>query len=75
MTVREMCRQTPHIERDNGRAYLVLGDGRDYRIPDDPIKAMGLLHHLASKTWATREFLCEAIAVMAGEMDWPIHPF
>lgn len=50
-------------------------DGEGYRVPDDPIKVLGLLHHLAGKTWANHEFFFYAISRIAEARGWQIHPF
>jgi hypothetical protein len=64
--------EKPYLIRADGRAYLVAYLGADYVIPKDPVAALGLLAHLASKTWADREFLQEAVHVIAAANDWSI---
>jgi hypothetical protein len=65
----------PKVVRRKGKPFLQLEDGREYRIPSDPIKVMGLLHHFAGKVWANHRFFFHAIARIAKERGWEIHPF
>lgn len=65
----------PRVVSDRTGDYLVLEDRRRYRIPEDPVKALGLLDHLGSKTWADAGFLVRAIRRISAARDWPIHPF
>lgn len=65
----------PKVVKRKRELLLVLDDGRQYEIPNDTIKTMGLLHHLASKTWASRRFLYYAIGRIAEARGWKIHPF
>ena len=65
----------PRVVRRKRKPFLQLEDGREYEIPRDPIKAMGLLHHFAGKTWADRRFFFYAIARIAKAQGWAIHAF
>ena len=62
------------VER-NGEVFLRLEDGREYEVPDDPMKVLGLLHHLSGKTWADRSFFFHAIQRIARAKGWEIHPW
>lgn len=65
----------PKVVRRNRKQLLQLEDGREYEIPSDPIKAMGLLHHFAGKKWADQRFFFYAITRIAEVRRWKIHPF
>lgn len=65
----------PKVVKRNAELFLRLEDGREYEIPSDPIKVMGLLHHFAGKTWADHGFFFCAIARIAEAQGWQIHPF
>jgi hypothetical protein len=58
-----------------GEWYLEAREGVDYRIPTDPTKCLGLVEHLAGKTWADRRFLFHAVREIARARDFHIHPF
>ena len=55
--------------------FLTVCRGRDYEIPDHPVKVLGLLHHLAGKGWADSGFFFHAIQRIADAKGWKIHPF
>jgi hypothetical protein len=57
------------------RLWLGLEDGRDYEVPPDPVKVLGLINHLAGKSWATTDLVCDAIERIAGEGGWDIHGY
>jgi hypothetical protein len=65
----------PKVVRRNRKPLLQLDDDREYEIPNDPIKALGLLHHFAGKNWADRRFFFYAITRIAETRGWRIHPF
>lgn len=65
----------PKVVSNRTGDYLVLKDRRRYRIPETPEKVLGLIDHLAGKTWADAKFLMLAIRRIAAARDWPIHPF
>ncbi len=65
----------PRVVKRNHQLFLEVQGGMEYQIPKGPIKTMGLLHHLAGKIWAEREFLFYAIARIAQARGWQIHPF
>jgi hypothetical protein len=58
----------PKVSKRGRKLFLDIKprDGAGYRIPEDPIKVLGLLHHLSGKTWAdTGEFFQLAISRIA----------
>jgi hypothetical protein len=63
----------PMVVRRRRKSVLRLEDGREYEIPSDPIKVMGLLHHFAGKTWANHRFFFHAIARIAQAQGWQIY--
>jgi hypothetical protein len=66
--------QFPRVVKRRRRPFLQIEDGREYEIAADPIKTLGLLHHLAGKIWADRRFFFYAIARIAQAQGWAIHP-
>ncbi len=65
----------PKVVKRKRKLFLQLEDGREYGIPTDPIKVMGLLHHFAGKKWANHRFFFHAIARIAKSQGWEIHPY
>jgi len=70
----------PHFPRvikdeETGDLVLEVFDGVEHEIPDHPIKVIGLLHHLAGKSWPDGRFFHYAIDRIARVKGWPIHPF
>lgn len=65
----------PKVVKNRRGEFLVLADGRDYQIPESPVKTLGLLHHLSQKRGCDARFLGLAIERIAAARDWPIHPF
>jgi hypothetical protein len=53
--------------------YLVLQDGRDYEIPDNPIEVLGLLHHFTGKAWCSTQWLRAAIDRIATIRRWQVY--
>ena len=64
----------PKVVKRRHKLWLVLEDGREYEVPADPIKVLGLLHHFAGKVWADHGFFYHAIARIANARGWQIHP-
>jgi len=60
----------PHVVVDNGTPFLVLEDGREYKIENDPAAVIRLLNHLAGKSWTTGEFFYLATARICMTMGW-----
>jgi hypothetical protein len=65
----------PRVVKFEGALWLEAAKDRDYKVPDHPIKVLGLLHHLAGKTWADCGFFFYAIQRIASAKGWKIHPF
>ena len=63
----------PRIEFSNDQYYLVTAPATDYPIPEDPIKVLGLLRHVAEKTWADGPFMHRVIEHIARIRGWDIH--
>jgi hypothetical protein len=64
----------PKIVKRMRQPFLQLEDGREYAVSSDPLKVLGLLHHLAGKKWANHGFFFHAIARIAKTQGWEIHP-
>ena len=62
----------PRIEYSNGRHYLVTAPATDYAIPDDPIRVLALLRHVASKRWADGPFMHLVIDHIARIRGWDL---
>ena len=65
----------PKVTKNKRGLWLAVSRGRDYLIPEHPIKVLGLLHHLAGKKWADSGFFFHAISRIAKAKGWKIHPF
>jgi hypothetical protein len=65
----------PGVVTNKNCAWLELQDGREYSVPDDPVKFLGLVEHLARKTWVDTEFIVATIRKTADAKGWKIHPF
>jgi hypothetical protein len=65
----------PRVKTLKRGMFLEVCRGRDYKIPEHPIKVLGLLHHLSGKIWADNEFFFYAIQRIATAKGWKIHPF
>jgi hypothetical protein len=68
-------RDYPRVTRAGGVLWLTVSPGRDYEVPGDPYKFMGLIHHLSAKTWTAGSFIGECIQQVAQARGWSIHPF
>jgi hypothetical protein len=44
-------------------------------LPEDPVKVLGLLHHLSTKTWATPDFLRLVMERVAEAHGWDLGKF
>jgi hypothetical protein len=62
--------QYPQVVIDDNGAFLVLEDGREYRIKNDPASALRLLNHLSQKSWTDREFFQLATQRICESMGW-----
>lgn len=64
------------IDRKTGLLKLEVKRGLEYRIPNDPVKVLGLLDHLSWKPFAeVPGFMRLAIRRIATAKGWEIHPF
>jgi hypothetical protein len=63
----------PKVITIGGDRYLEVQAGREYRINDDPLKFLGLIHHLTEKNWVDRKFVRLAVTRVSQAMRWPIH--
>jgi hypothetical protein len=70
----------PRVVKYKGEWWLEATEGRDYKLPDDPFKVLGLLHHLTQKR-CVGDVLVDASYVrlvierIAAALGWQIHPF
>lgn len=65
----------PRVHQSGQELVVELEDGREYTLPDDPLKVLGLLQHFAGKVWADRRFFLHLIGRIAQARGWVIHPF
>lgn len=65
----------PEFPRISGKGRdmtLEVEAGRHYDVPETPLEFLGLVRHLAKKTWVDREFIRLAIARVALARDWKL---
>ena len=73
--VKLVYRRHPRVVTKRDEMFLEVFPGRSYRVPDDPHRFMGLMSHLAMKTWASGALISDAIERVAQAKGWLIHPF
>lgn len=69
------CTPTVEVELTEGELHVTVPGGATYKVDADPIKVLGLLHHMTDKEWFTGRNAHDAIEQIWLTTGWNIHPF
>jgi hypothetical protein len=64
----------PRLSRVRGELWVTVIRGRDYYVPNDPERFIGLLQHLSAKKWCSAQLIYRIIALISRERPWSLHP-
>jgi len=67
-------REVELLLEPGGFAWLLFTDGSRRELREDPIKFLGLLHHMSEKLWVTNRMMHQAIGIASRHYDWAMHP-
>jgi len=69
----ELPPEYPKVVRQGGELFLLVREGRGYKLSDDPVKFLGLVRNLTRKSWADSRFLCYAIERVSTAQGWNMY--